>query len=168
MLIPRSVLKAIDKRQRTFFWTGEDKCHGSKCLVAWEDVCKSKQEGSLGLKNLEMQNHCLLMKFVDKVLDSSPSPWKDWVCNEYMLSVSPPTAAHSFLGRILIEELERYRECTSVVLGNGATTSFWFDRWLQESPLSISFPALFSHVLSLIPQCNRFFSVILNCIYTLG
>ncbi|WVZ83332.1 LOW QUALITY PROTEIN: hypothetical protein U9M48_030493 [Paspalum notatum var. saurae] len=57
--IPRSVIKAIDRKRRAFFWTGEDLCHGSKCLVAWKEFCKSKEEGGLGLKNLETQNHCL-------------------------------------------------------------------------------------------------------------
>ncbi|WVZ86048.1 hypothetical protein U9M48_032891 [Paspalum notatum var. saurae] len=68
--IPKSVIKAIDGMRRAFFWTGDEKCHGSKCQVAWERVCKSKDEGGLGLKNLETQNHCLLMKFVDKHVHS--------------------------------------------------------------------------------------------------
>jgi len=46
-----------------------------------------------------------------------------------------------------MEEMDRYRSCTSVTLGNGATTSFWFDSWLHETPLSTLFSALFSHVL---------------------
>ncbi|KAJ1294370.1 hypothetical protein BS78_01G141200 [Paspalum vaginatum] len=144
--IPRSVIKAIDGKRRAFFWTGEDKCHVSKCLVAWQEVCKSKAEGGLGLKSLEMQNQCLLMKFVDKVLDSSPAPWKDWVCRENTLLDGSGTSPPSFLWRILNDELDRYRSCTLVVLGNGASTSFWFDRWFHDKPLAQSFPSLFSHV----------------------
>lgn len=34
MSIPKTTIQAIDRRRRAFFWTGEDACHGSKCLVA--------------------------------------------------------------------------------------------------------------------------------------
>jgi hypothetical protein len=34
---------------------------------------------------------------------------------------------------------------TKVSVGNGASTSFWFDLWLGDSPLSERFPALLSH-----------------------
>jgi hypothetical protein len=64
--IPKTVIKEIDKRRRAFFWTGEDKCHGSKCLVAWDSVLAPIDRGGLGIKNLELQNRCLLMKFVNK------------------------------------------------------------------------------------------------------
>jgi hypothetical protein len=64
--LPKTVINAIDKRRMAFFSTSEDTCHGSKCLVAWELVCTEKQEGGLGLKNLEKQKQCMLMKFADK------------------------------------------------------------------------------------------------------
>jgi hypothetical protein len=50
--IPKTVIKAIDKRRRDFFWTGEESCHGSKCLVAWESVQAAKKTGGLGSKTL--------------------------------------------------------------------------------------------------------------------
>jgi hypothetical protein len=37
-----------------FFWTGDDACHGSKCLVAWENVQDRKEYSGLGVKNLEL------------------------------------------------------------------------------------------------------------------
>ena len=70
----KTVIKAIDRRRRAFFWTGEDTCHGSRCLVAWEDACASKIEGGLGIKDLHLQNRCLLMKFIDKIFSNDPAP----------------------------------------------------------------------------------------------
>lgn len=79
MCIPKMTIQAIDRRRRAFFWTSEDSCHGSKCLVAWDNVQSSKAQGGLGVKDLELQNRCLLMKFVDKVFSHSNAPWKSWV-----------------------------------------------------------------------------------------
>jgi hypothetical protein len=74
LCIPKTVIKAIDKRRRAFFWTREEKCHGSKCLVAWDSVQATKKRGGLGVKNLELQNKCLLMKFINKLFsDDNPS-----------------------------------------------------------------------------------------------
>jgi hypothetical protein len=39
-----------------------------------------------------------------------------------------------------------YRDLIVVKVGNGRHTSFWLDSWIGNKPLSIQFPALFSHV----------------------
>jgi hypothetical protein len=36
-----------------------------------------QDSGSLRLKNLETQNHCLLMKFLHKPHDPAPLPWNE-------------------------------------------------------------------------------------------
>jgi hypothetical protein len=46
--IPKTVIKAIDKHRRAFFWTGEDTCHGSKCLVEWTAVQAPKHMDGQG------------------------------------------------------------------------------------------------------------------------
>ena len=61
ILLPKAVRDSLDAKRRAFLWTGEEKCHGSNCLVAWDDVCKVREQGSLGVKNLEDMNHCLLL-----------------------------------------------------------------------------------------------------------
>jgi hypothetical protein len=50
--VPKTMIKAIDRRRRAFFWTGEDVYHGSKCLVAWDNVQAPKNKGGLGVKDL--------------------------------------------------------------------------------------------------------------------
>jgi hypothetical protein len=51
-LLPRGVLECIDKRRRAFFWTGKDSCSGARCLIVWDKVVLSKQEGGFGIKDL--------------------------------------------------------------------------------------------------------------------
>lgn len=59
-LLPQGVLESIDKRRRAFFWTGKDSCSGARCLIAWDKVLLSKQEGGFGVKDLHRQNRFLL------------------------------------------------------------------------------------------------------------
>ena len=119
----KTVIKAIDRRRRAFFWTGDDSCHGSKCLVAWEHVCTSKLEGGLGLKDLDLQNRCLLMKFVDKMFSGDPAPWKDWIMRTHT-PLDEQSAATSFLWNIVHAELDTYRSITKVEVHNGVSASF--------------------------------------------
>src|SRR6185503_19285657 len=41
-------------KRRAFLWTGEEHCHGSSCLVAWDDVCQPRELGGLGVR---CENH---------------------------------------------------------------------------------------------------------------
>lgn len=45
----------------------------------------------------------------------------------------------------MVEELPKYRAITRVTIGDGETTAFWHDRWLLNTTLASTFPALFSH-----------------------
>ena len=72
--LPVSVLEEIDKRRCIFFWSNGDTFSGAKCLVVWDRVCMPKQAGGLGVKNLRVQNFCLMLKFAFKFLHSPPPP----------------------------------------------------------------------------------------------
>jgi hypothetical protein len=145
--VPKTVIKKIDSRMRAFLWTGDDKCHGSKCLVAWEFVQAPKDRGGLGVKNLELQNRCLLMKFIDKMLSRADMCWKDWIDSTTATFDTPVAGETGFLWRIIYENLDTFRSITYVRLNNGASTSFWLDHWLPAGPLASTHSALFSHTL---------------------
>ena len=38
-----------------------------------------------------------------------------------------------------------YRAITTVILGDGASTSFWHDVWYGDDPMADKFPELYSH-----------------------
>jgi hypothetical protein len=60
----------------------------AQCLIAWENICKPKKNGGLGIKNLHLQNKCLLMKFVVKALLPTPTPWLDWLSLQHANALS--------------------------------------------------------------------------------
>ena len=136
-------MRLLSLVQLYLLWTGEEKCHGSRCLLAWERVCQTKEDGGLGLKNLEDMNHSLLLKIAHRLHDHSSLPWKDWFLSQNSHVLSGPQ--DTYLCSLLSSELSRYRSITTVTVGNGELTSFWHDRWLLNSPLAATFPVLFSH-----------------------
>jgi len=145
--IPKTVIKAIDRRRRAFVWTGDDVCHGSKCLVAWENVQASKEAGGLGVKDLHLQNRCLLMKFINKLFSGEPVAWKEWILRDAAAFDAPLNGTHSYLWRIINDGLNTFRSITYVNIRDGSSTSFWFDHWLPDGPICSSHAALFSHTI---------------------
>jgi hypothetical protein len=57
--------------------------------VAWENACTPKEEGGLGLRDLELQNRCMLMKLIDKLFSRDPAPSKDWVFQQSKVTLPP-------------------------------------------------------------------------------
>ncbi|CAO2199523.1 unnamed protein product [Urochloa humidicola] len=137
-------LSQVDRRRRAFLWSGDDKVTGAQCLVAWEQVCADKDQGGLGIKVLELQNACLMLKLLHRLHHHASSSWAMWVrqhaCIAHMEGdiQGPHWTA-------LRELLPLYRAITSVQLGDGCTTSLWFDAWHGEDSLAEKFPALLSH-----------------------
>jgi len=143
ILLPKTVRDLLDAKRRAFFWTGEDKCTGANCLVAWDRVCQSRAAGGLGIKNLEDMNHCLLLKFVHKLHEADHLPWKTWFISH--AGANFLNAPDSYLAKLVLTELPRYRSLTKVQLGDGTSVSFWHDKWLTDTTIACMFPALHSH-----------------------
>ncbi|CAL1358518.1 unnamed protein product [Linum trigynum] len=73
-VLPCNVCDQIDKKIRGFVWgrdNGKDKAH----LVTWERICKSKEEGGLGLRSARALNLAYLMKLGWQFLNNDESLW---------------------------------------------------------------------------------------------
>lgn len=53
MILPKAFMKAIIKIEPGFLWVGTDKVSGGKCKVKWEQVCRPKGFGGLGILDLD-------------------------------------------------------------------------------------------------------------------
>ena len=71
--IPPGVLMKVDQRRRAFLWAGEEVARGANCLVAWEQVCEGKDHGGLGIRDLSLQNTCLLLKLLHRLHQAAGS-----------------------------------------------------------------------------------------------
>ncbi|GJM85005.1 hypothetical protein PR202_ga00732 [Eleusine coracana subsp. coracana] len=131
-------------RRRAFLWTGSDKASWAQCLVAWAHACQPKEAGGIGIKQLRTQNQCLLLKLLHRLHHPDGSSWSRWARDNVCLATlgGDVQGTHWDALRAL---LPTYRRITTVVVGDGRSTHFWEDTWLDGAPLTHSFPALHSH-----------------------
>lgn len=60
-LLPKTVLLDLIRVQRSSLWGGDD--HNSKIhWVSWSDICKDKEAGGLGIRNIGLFNKALVGK----------------------------------------------------------------------------------------------------------
>ncbi|KAL0297832.1 UNVERIFIED_CONTAM: hypothetical protein Scaly_3082300 [Sesamum calycinum] len=77
-ILPKGVLKMLERKMRTFLWQGPS--GGRQAKVAWDQICKPKAEGGLGLRSLIIMNQALILKQMWRVLQNDGSSiWVDWI-----------------------------------------------------------------------------------------
>lgn len=109
---PKWVFKAIDKVRRGFVWKGRTNINGGHCSVAWTRVCRPLSLGGLGIHNLETLGWALNMQWLWLKKTQPDGPWSEFDIKTHT------NAAALFASSV----------CS--IIGNGATTLFWSDRWL--------------------------------------
>ena len=60
-LFRAKVIKVIDSMCRSYQWSGAGKIT-RKALIAWEKVCRPKNEGGMGLINMQIWNRAAIVK----------------------------------------------------------------------------------------------------------
>lgn len=144
-------MEAVDSKRRSFIWTGEASCTGGQCKVAWELVCLDKEKGGLGVKNLALQNRALICKFWSKLHQPPRTSWQHWFLRTYGAAAGRDLGDAHWLDTLtwsmLLSVLPEFRISTRVHLGDGSSTSFWYDHWIGHLLLAEAFPALLSHCL---------------------
>ena len=74
-LLPKTVIKQIDKFRKHCLWRGLDINNKKPPKVAWTLVCDSKENGGLGVLNLQTHNQSLLLKNLHKFYNRIDIPW---------------------------------------------------------------------------------------------
>jgi hypothetical protein len=156
MKMPVVVWKKIVRLQREFLWGGVG---GGKKInwVKWMSVCKRKEDGGLGVRDIRIVNVSLLEKWRWRLLASGNALWKEVLMAKYGVSISRMVERDSYVCPRFssswwkdIVNLEGFGENSwfnsEVVrrVGNGLSTSFWNDIWIGNLPLRVSYPRLFS------------------------
>lgn len=146
---PVEILKRLEKLQRDFQWQGHDnkeKYH----LVKWDLVCKSMEEGDLGIRSLKELNATLLGKWLWRLGDGSASLWKQLLIYKYDISrngwdvwSATPCCFGLWKGILYVKEKFSSNIIFRLRVGNRVKILFWLSWWVGESSLASLFPDLF-------------------------
>ncbi|GKU94200.1 hypothetical protein SLEP1_g7726 [Rubroshorea leprosula] len=81
-LLPNSVLEELIRTQRNFLWGGTGSIKKIS-WVRWEDVCRDKAKGGLGVPDLQRKNWAMIGKWWYRLGDEVESLWKRVVREKY-------------------------------------------------------------------------------------
>ncbi|KAF9592580.1 hypothetical protein IFM89_016031 [Coptis chinensis] len=81
-LLPMATCNKMDKACRDFWWNGTEQSK-SVHTIGWEQICKSKQEGGLGLRKTRDMNKAMLAKLPWKAATDVHSLWTQTMFSIY-------------------------------------------------------------------------------------
>jgi hypothetical protein len=103
----------------------------------------------LGIQNLEVQNKCLLSKWLFKLL-TEDGMWQELLRNKYIknktLGICVKKSTYSHFWKSLMNVKDVFLGLGHFKVKNGSQTRFWFDTWLGNKPLKDMFLMLFNIV----------------------
>jgi len=143
--IPRGVRKRLDYYRSRFFWQCDE--HKKKYRLAkWSILCKPRCMGRLGILDLEVQNQCLLSKWLFKLFNED-GLWQEIIKKKYIKDKclsqigKRPGVSHFWSGLMEVKDLllqhGRFR------VNDGHQTRFWEDVWVEQQLLKRLFPDLY-------------------------
>ena len=144
--VPVGVQKRLDFYRSRFFWQSDDLKRKYR-LTKWDIICRPKDQGGLGIENLEVKNKCLLSKWLYKLSSETGATWAQILRNKYLHSKTlsqvtvRPMDSPFWKGLMRVKSVFFNR--TKFVIGNGTSTRFWEDTWLGETPLALQYLSLY-------------------------
>jgi hypothetical protein len=122
--LPKWFFKAVDKRRRGFLWKGQEQANGGNCLVSWAKVQRPYMFGGLGVHDLERMSWALRIRWLWFMKTDPSKPWIG-------LPINIPKQAQAF-----------FQMAITVNIGNGNSSKFWIDNWLQGKSVADLAPNL--------------------------
>jgi hypothetical protein len=137
--VPKEILHKLDFYRSTFFWQGDD--HKKKYrLVKWGVICRPKDQGRLGVRNLEIQNKCLLSKWLFSLINTEGA-WVQLIRNKYLgtktITQVTRNPGDSQFWSGLMRVKDDFLNMGRFQLEDGKQIRFWEDTWLGDSALKV-------------------------------
>ena len=112
-------------------------------------ICRPRDQGGLGVLELEAQNKCLLSKWLYKLLNEE-GMWQSMLRNKYFtnktLSQVQVRPGDSQFWSGLMKVKAEFFQYGSFILKNGTQIRFWEDKWFGNTPLRDQYPTLYNIV----------------------
>ncbi|KAK4409452.1 hypothetical protein Sango_0018200 [Sesamum angolense] len=141
-ILPKGIIKILEAKLRKFLWQGATGRGQAK--VAWDQVYRSKEEGSLGFRSILVMNKALMMKHLWKIVrQDSKSIWVAWILryrlhNDSLWTFNGSTGSWGWKKLIKLRPILKSGLIYHVRLGN--LFKLWQDIWHEQGPLCFSYP----------------------------
>ena len=118
-------------------------------LARWDVVCRPKDQGGLGISDLQVKNSALLGKWLFKLL-SEDGVWQTLLRRKYIGSKAlsqvswKPGDSHFWAG--LMATKKHFFRFGSFNIKDGTEIRFWEDKWLGNTTLREQYPSLYNIV----------------------
>lgn len=162
-ILSKKVIKEVEAILRAFFWSGPD-LKKTVSKVSWDHLCSPKHEGGLGFKSMQVWNQAAISKHIWFLISGGEqSMWCQWV-KSYLIkgrnfwTLKMPGSC-SWIWRKLLNLRPIVQPYIKHHIGNGHSTSLWYDNWhplgplvekfgyrivmTRVSPMTLLFPTLF-------------------------
>jgi hypothetical protein len=108
-------------------------------------VCQPKEEGGLGVLNLQTHNEALLLKHFHKFYNKIDILWVQLIWERHYTNGKLPnhTRKGSFWWRDILSLLDSYKGISSPLIQSGSTVLLWYDL-INGQICQHVFPELFS------------------------
>ncbi|XP_022040984.1 uncharacterized protein LOC110943550 [Helianthus annuus] len=133
LTLPNRIIQKLEALMRNFLWSHDTAFQKGRSKVSWKAVCVPKLEGGLGIRRICDVNIALMAAHIWSILARRHSIWVDWVHSYRLKGKSfwvckiPSNCCWSW--RKLLQLRPMLRKFFWSDIGNGATTSAWFDTW---------------------------------------
>jgi hypothetical protein len=115
-------------------------------LTKWNVVCRPKDQGGLGIHDLELKNKALLGKWLARFL-TEDGVWQNLLRRKYVGSKAisqvswKPGDSHFWAG--IMATKKHFFPYGSFSIMDGSEIRFWEDKWLGTTTLREKYPALY-------------------------
>ena len=134
------VAKRLEKLQRAFLWLGARE--GKKDhLLRWEVVCRSKEQGGLGLRKIYLKNRVLLGKWLWIFPRERSGLWHEVIASIYGTHPNRWDAnivvkwSHRCPWKAITQGFHLFIRRTRFVVENREKIRFWEDLWMGDQSL---------------------------------
>ena len=127
--IPKGVRKKLDYFRSRFFWQSDE--HKRKYhLAKWSILCQPKDQGGLGIHNLNLKNIALLSKWLYYLL-TTDGTWQQILRNKYLgnkpLVQVQWKSGDSHFWASLMKVKANFLKFGTFIIKDGSQIRFWED-----------------------------------------
>lgn len=117
--------------------------------MKWEILTLTRKQGGLGMRNLSIQNNCLLQKWLWRFCTEDGALWRRFIAGKYgLFSQWTTEEVMGSFGCCVWKTIRRlwpqFNDNIYISVGNGLKTDFWNEIWKGDDSLRNLFPNLYT------------------------